>query len=160
MPRGVWYAPAAMRCADRARPNGVMTTENPNTGPKAQGHWADEAADQILLRPGPHRISTGISPSGPIHVGNLRETLTGDAVARVLRERGAEVRLEFVADDFDPLRRVYPFLDEATYSPLVGRAAGTRATPTTTCSPTSRPSVSSRSICILRMARRCTSPAG
>lgn len=84
-------------------------------------HWADEACDRILQRPGPHRISTGISPSGPIHVGNLRETLTGDAIARVLRERGAEVRLEFVADDYDPLRRVYPFLDPAVYQPLVGR---------------------------------------
>lgn len=91
------------------------------TETKPQAHWADEAADRILERPGPHRISTGISPSGPIHVGNLRETLTGDAVARVLRERGADVRLDFVADDFDPLRRVYPFLDPATYSPLVGR---------------------------------------
>jgi hypothetical protein len=98
-------------------------------------HWADEAADRILgavpapgggaapvaPRRGPHRISTGISPSGPIHVGNLRETLTGDAVARVLRERGADVRLEFVADDFDPLRRVYPFLDAKVYEPLIGR---------------------------------------
>ena len=98
-------------------------------------HWADEAADRILgtapsrdegaapaaPRMGPHRISTGISPSGPIHVGNLRETLTGDAIARVLRERGADVRLEFVADDFDPLRRVYPFLDPTVYEPLIGR---------------------------------------
>jgi len=98
-------------------------------------HWADEAADRVLgtgpdpegasapaaPRLGPHRISTGISPSGPIHVGNLRETLTGDAVARVLRERGADVRLEFVADDFDPLRRVYPFLDARVYEPLIGR---------------------------------------
>src|SRR5262245_7675040 len=98
-------------------------------------HWADEAADRILgtgpsaasagesgaPRMGPHRISTGISPSGPIHVGNLRETLTGDAIARVLRERGADVRLEFVADDFDPLRRVYPFLDAKVYEPLIGR---------------------------------------
>lgn len=84
-------------------------------------HWADEAAERILASPGPHRISTGISPSGPIHVGNLRETMTGDAIARVLRERGAEARLEFVADDFDPLRRVYPFLDAAIYEPLVGR---------------------------------------
>src|SRR6476619_2531216 len=84
-------------------------------------HWADEAADRILDGPGPHRISTGISPSGPIHVGNLRETLTGDAIARVLRERGTDARLEFVADDFDPLRRVYPFLDAAAYEPLIGR---------------------------------------
>lgn len=87
---------------------------------KTQIHWADEAADAILQRPGPHRISTGISPSGQIHVGNLRETMTGDAVARVLRERDADVRLEFVSDDFDPLRHVYPFLDSAVYGPLVG----------------------------------------
>jgi lysyl-tRNA synthetase class 1 len=57
---------------------------------------------------------------GPIHVGNLRETLT-ETPSRVLRERGADVRLEFVADDFDPLRRVYPFLDPAIYEPLIGR---------------------------------------
>ena len=87
----------------------------------AQRHWADETADGVLARPGLHRISTGISPSGPIHVGNLRETLTGDVIARVLRERHSEVRLEFIADDFDPLRRVYPFLDPAVYAPLVGR---------------------------------------
>jgi lysyl-tRNA synthetase class 1 len=31
------------------------------------------------------------------------------------------VRFNYVADNFDPLRKVYPFLDAETYQPLVGR---------------------------------------
>src|SRR5215510_10241166 len=133
----LWYSPR-LPCA-----RGLAGDDVPADGSSSAGsgretmattpHWADEAADRILgtspspggapaaPRRGPQRISTGISPSGPIHVGNLRETLTGDAIARVLRERGADVRLEFVADDFDPLRRVYPFLDAKVYEPLIGR---------------------------------------
>lgn len=87
-----------------------------------QTHWADEAARAVLeARPGPQVISTGISPSGPIHVGNLREILTADAVYRALLDSGAEAHLHFVADNLDPLRRVYPFLNEEVYGPLVGR---------------------------------------
>jgi lysyl-tRNA synthetase class 1 len=86
-----------------------------------RSHWADEAAREVLsTRPGPQVLSTGISPSGPIHVGNLREILTADAVLRALRDAGAEAELHFVADSFDPLRRVYPFLKEEAYGPLVG----------------------------------------
>jgi len=66
-------------------------------------------------------ISTGISPSGEIHIGNMREVLTADAVYRVLRERGVEVGFNYVADNFDPLRKVYPFLDERRYAEFVGR---------------------------------------
>jgi lysyl-tRNA synthetase class 1 len=51
----------------------------------------------------------------------MREVLTADAVYRALRERGAEPRFNYVADDLDPLRRVYPFLDGTVYGPLVGR---------------------------------------
>jgi lysyl-tRNA synthetase class 1 len=84
-------------------------------------HWADEIAGQILKeRPGRHEISTGISPSGEIHIGNLREVITADCVYRALRERGGEVTLDYVADNFDPLRKVYPFLDRSVYDPLVG----------------------------------------
>jgi lysyl-tRNA synthetase, class I len=85
-------------------------------------HWADEIADQILAAgPGPHEISTGISPSGEIHIGNLREVITADVVYRVLRERGTEVTLDYVADNFDPLRKVYPFLDAQVYSNHIGK---------------------------------------
>ena len=78
-------------------------------------HWADAIAEEILKNPGPHEISTGISPSGEIHIGNLREVITADVVHRALKERGAQVVLDYVADNFDPLRKVYPFLDASIY---------------------------------------------
>jgi lysyl-tRNA synthetase class 1 len=84
-------------------------------------HWADQVAEQALASGREPVISTGISPSGEVHIGNMREVVTGDAVFRVLRELGAPARFNYVADNLDPLRRVYPFLDAAVYEPLVGR---------------------------------------
>ena len=84
-------------------------------------HWADAIARKLSEGGGRHEISTGISPSGPIHVGNLREVMTADVLYRALRDLGQEAGFHFVADNFDPLRRVYPFLDPAVYAPLVGR---------------------------------------
>jgi lysyl-tRNA synthetase, class I len=84
-------------------------------------HWADEIAGEILARGSRHIISTGISPSGEIHIGNLREVLTADAIFRVLQERGADVEFHYIADNYDPLRHVYPFLDPTVYEPLIGR---------------------------------------
>lgn len=84
-------------------------------------HWADDIADKLAEAPGSQEISTGISPSGPIHIGNLREVVTADVIYRALGERRRDVGFHYVADNFDPLRRVYPFLDAATYAPLVGR---------------------------------------
>jgi len=84
-------------------------------------HWADAIAEEILKNPGPHEISTGISPSGEIHIGNLREVITADVVHRALKERGAQVVLDYVADNFDPLRKVYPFLDASVYEKQIGK---------------------------------------
>ena len=87
----------------------------------AGAHWADRVAQQAVDDGRPSVISTGISPSGEIHIGNMREVVTGDAVFRALVERGVSARFNFVADSFDPLRRVYPFLTREKYEPLVGR---------------------------------------
>lgn len=90
-------------------------------------HWADVLAEALLERGPRHVFATAITPSGPIHVGNMREVLTGDAVHRALRrlaeQRGREVETEFlyIADSYDPLRKVYPFLDADTYEPEVGK---------------------------------------
>src|SRR5262252_1755988 len=84
-------------------------------------HWADEIAEKVAAAGDRHEISTGISPSGEIHIGNLREVMTADVIYRALKERGSEAGFHYVADNFDPLRRVYPFLDPATYAPLIGR---------------------------------------
>jgi lysyl-tRNA synthetase class 1 len=86
-----------------------------------QAHWADRVADDVLREGRPPVLSSGISPSGEIHIGNMREVLTADAVYRALADRGVAARFNFVADNFDPLRRVYPFLDAERYAGLVGR---------------------------------------
>ena len=49
-------------------------------GETASRHWADEAADAALAAGRPVVVSSGISPSGEIHIGNMREVLTADAV--------------------------------------------------------------------------------
>src|SRR5829696_7954395 len=58
--------------------------------------WAERVADS--LGPGPHVVVSGISVSGNIHAGNLREVLVAEAVANALRPRGEEVRFILHAD--------------------------------------------------------------
>lgn len=81
-------------------------------------HWADVCAAQVSQNT-PHFIATGITPSGPIHIGNMREVMTGDLVYKSMRERGLEAELIYIADDFDPLRKVYPFLPDS-YADYIG----------------------------------------
>ncbi len=82
-------------------------------------HWADVIAENLLLRGENHVIATGITPSGPIHIGNLREMLTADAVRRAIIDKGGEAEMVYVADTFDPLRKRYPFLPKE-YEDYVG----------------------------------------
>ncbi len=72
-------------------------------------HWADVAADKtIRANPGTTKftVAAGITPSGVVHIGNFREVITVDLVARALRDRGAEVRFIYSWDDFDVFRKV------------------------------------------------------
>lgn len=73
--------------------------------------WTSEIASSILKKRGKkHLVATGVTPSGPFHLGHLREMVTGEAVSKKLKEKGARAKLIYIADDFDPLRRLYPFL--------------------------------------------------
>jgi len=75
-------------------------------------HWSLAIAQDIVekRKEKKHVVATGITPSGDIHVGNLREIITGDAVYNALRDMGVDARLIYIADTFDPLRKRYPFL--------------------------------------------------
>jgi lysyl-tRNA synthetase class 1 len=75
-------------------------------------HWADVIAEQLEAR-GPQTLATGITPSGPVHIGNMREVMTAHAIYRALLDRGVQARLIYIADTYDRLRRLYPFLDES-----------------------------------------------
>ncbi len=84
-------------------------------------HWADVEAERIMERSAKPVISTGITPSGPIHVGNMREIITGYLLYRAAMDRGADARLIYSGDTMDPLRKVYPFLP-ANYEKYVGKS--------------------------------------
>ncbi|HID71890.1 MAG TPA: lysine--tRNA ligase, partial [Thermoplasmata archaeon] len=85
-------------------------------------HWADVIAKKVLEKhPEGNVVATGITPSGEIHVGNMREILTGDIITRALKDGGDEkANLIYIGDSFDPLRKVYPFLDPS-YKQHVGK---------------------------------------
>ncbi len=72
-------------------------------------HWADKIAKELLDKKEEHIIATGITPSGPIHIGNVREIITADAIHTAF---GKDSEILYIGDTFDPLRKVYPFLPE------------------------------------------------
>jgi lysyl-tRNA synthetase, class I len=81
--------------------------------PKGEPHdWVTRAADDAIRHhekagaTGPVTCSSGASPSGPVHLGNLREFLMPHFVADELRRRGVPVRHLHVWDDYDRFRRV------------------------------------------------------
>jgi lysyl-tRNA synthetase class 1 len=72
-------------------------------------HWADQAAFKTVRSVEKGQVVTvaaGITPSGVVHVGNFREAITVDLVARALRDQGFEVRFIYSWDDFDVFRKV------------------------------------------------------
>ena len=81
--------------------------------------WAERVADS--LGAGPHVVVSGISVSGNIHAGNLREVLVAEAVANALRALGEEVRFIFHADTIDPLRKIAPDIPES-YEEYIGHS--------------------------------------
>jgi lysyl-tRNA synthetase class 1 len=83
-------------------------------------HWADVEAEALMKERSKHLISTGISPSGFIHVGSLREAITAQAVRKALVDKQADVKLIYLVDSFDPLRKLYPFLPPS-YEAEVGK---------------------------------------
>jgi len=72
-------------------------------------HWADIAARRVLSAhpdSDPVVVAAGITPSGVVHVGNFREVMTVDLVARALQAQGVSVRFIYSWDDFDVFRKV------------------------------------------------------
>jgi len=78
----------------------------------AADDWVARTAAQVRTegeRRHPGEVPTcasGISPSGPVHLGNLRELMTPHLVADEVRRNGAPCRHILSWDDYDRLRRV------------------------------------------------------
>jgi lysyl-tRNA synthetase class 1 len=79
---------------------------------KKSADWLADAAEAVEQHvqgrktSGPLVCASGISPSGDIHLGNLREAMTTHLVAEELIRRGHEVVHLHSWDDFDRLRKV------------------------------------------------------
>jgi len=76
-------------------------------------HWIEQVADKVEQHMRQYKgesakvvCASGISPSGPIHLGNLREIMTVHLVSKELRSRGWEVDHVHSWDDFDRLRKI------------------------------------------------------
>lgn len=78
-------------------------------------YWLDQLIARVIQAhpEGTITISSGISPSGPYHVGHAREILTAEAVARGLAGVGREVEHLHFVDAHDALRKRYPYLPES-----------------------------------------------
>jgi len=75
--------------------------------------WVTKIADRVEAHvrqtKGEHATivcASGISPSGPIHLGNLREVMTVHLVSEELRSRGRQVDHIHSWDDYDRLRKI------------------------------------------------------
>jgi lysyl-tRNA synthetase class 1 len=64
--------------------------------------------------------ASGISPSGPVHLGNLRELMTPHFVADEVRKQGAPCRHILSWDDYDRYRRV-PAGFDPSFAEHIGR---------------------------------------
>ncbi|KIF03102.1 lysyl-tRNA synthetase [Streptomyces sp. RSD-27] len=92
--------------------------------------WVSRFADEVIAeaeRRAPGKtivVASGLSPSGPIHLGNLREVMTPHLVADEIRRRGREVRHLISWDDYDRYRKVpkgIPGVTEESHAQHIGR---------------------------------------
>ncbi|MDH3681541.1 MAG: lysine--tRNA ligase, partial [Acidimicrobiia bacterium] len=94
---------------------GASTAEQGKRTKRAKPDWAAQLADRVLRRherrtgaggDRPVVIASGMSPSGPIHLGNLRELMVPHFVAEEIRGRGIACDHLLSWDDYDRLRKV------------------------------------------------------
>lgn len=105
---------------------------------QAPSDWVTRTADLALRHaesvnggtlPELVTCASGISPSGPIHLGNLREFLTVHFVAEEIRRRGINVRHLHSWDDYDRFRKVPAGVDPS-WSEHIGRPLSAVPDPT------------------------------
>ena len=72
-------------------------------------HWADKIAGKLVKvfpKQKEYVAAAGISPSGIVHIGNFRDIITSELIARSLRDKKKKAKLIFIWDDYDRLRKI------------------------------------------------------
>src|SRR3954468_11930751 len=91
-----------------------------------EADWVARLADEVMAEsqrraPGkPVVCASGLSPSGPIHLGNLREVMVPHLVADEIRRRGIEADHLISWDDYDRFRKVPAGIDPS-WSEHIGK---------------------------------------
>src|ERR1700760_1771175 len=96
----------------------VERIDRPMTS-SVESDWVSRFADEVIAEaarraPGkPVVVASGLSPSGPIHLGNLREVMVPHLVADEIKRRGVPCEHILSFDDFDRLRKVPAGIDSS-----------------------------------------------
>nr|WP_286169390.1 lysine--tRNA ligase [Actinospica acidiphila] len=122
---GEWHGQPCDRTGCPSRKKDVPIVAQSTETTDWVSRFADEVIEESERRaPGkPVVVASGLSPSGPIHLGNLREVMTPHLVADEIRRRGYQVRHLISWDDYDRYRKVpagVPGVDE-TWAEHIGK---------------------------------------
>jgi len=100
----------------KTQPKGGSGRPNTKKKGRSKPDWAAQIADRVVRRAErdgfeptadhPLVCASGISPSGPIHLGNMRELMVPHFVVEELRSRGIPSQHILSWDDYDRLRKV------------------------------------------------------
>jgi lysyl-tRNA synthetase, class I len=88
--------------------------------------WVSQLADEVITEAAKRApgkavvVASGLSPSGPIHLGNLREVMIPHLVADEIRRRGLNCVHILSWDDFDRLRKIPAGVDP-TWAEHIGK---------------------------------------
>ncbi|MGZ7160140.1 MAG: lysine--tRNA ligase [Methanobacterium sp.] len=83
-------------------------------------HWVENVAESLTNRDvEKHVIASGTSISGSIHIGNSCDVFIANAVTNALKNIGTPAEVIWIADDYDPLRKV-PYPLPASYEKYLG----------------------------------------
>lgn len=83
-------------------------------------HWVENVAESLNERDvEKHVIASGTSISGSIHIGNSCDVFIANAVTKALKNQGTPAEVIWIADDYDPLRKV-PFPLPESYEKYLG----------------------------------------
>jgi len=89
----------------------------PTVAQSTETDWVSRIADEVIAEaerraPGkPIVCASGLSPSGPIHLGNLREVMVPHLVADEIKRRGVACEHILSWDDYDRFRKVPAGID-------------------------------------------------
>ena len=70
-------------------------------------HWSEVIAQEIIAKKDePFVVASGITPSGPTHMGTVCEFLYPSAVVKYLKDKGYDVKFIFIGDVLDALDNI------------------------------------------------------